>query len=105
MNLLTTLQLSPVERLKITLTGPQALTAEGKRRAWELAEERVQQIQNEMHGLKKDKKTLKDANDELVRENKRHKMHVTALSIDNMMLRQENDRLRAELARLSKKQA
>ena len=96
------------------LDSPNGQTVEGRTEAFGIAERAVERLHIGKATLARDLKArtdesngrltqivkLMEKNAELHAKNKRQENHVTALSIDNMMLRQENDRLRAELARI-----
>lgn len=119
---------TPLFGLKQLLEGAQ--TEEDRREAWALAEETERKLQDEMCDLKEEMACLKPENGRLKQENKQLKSRVLLLSNDGAKLRQENaglmrendrlrvtlslelsahvqenDRLKAELARLSAQQA
>lgn len=108
-----------MDGLKNMLASPKGQTVEGRIEAFDITERAVERLRVEKVTLARELKArthesngrlthvfkLEKLNDELHAQSQQQGKHVTALQIDNMMLQQENDRLRAELARLSAKQA
>jgi hypothetical protein len=82
------LSITPVEFLEAALNSGIADPVAALKRA----KKEEQRVLSEMN------KHVKDLTDKHGEELQRAKNHATALDIDNMMLRQENERLKLELA-------